>query len=91
MFGIIERVSAFHLPKYTPDHPRLQFPNHPGVSMLRRNLIGCFEPLCSGRDKAILGVIARMAEDKNQADTHRLQLVEPTLDQLPTNSLILVI
>lgn len=80
MFGIIERVSAFHLPQNTPEHPRLQFLNHPGISMLRRNRIGGLEPSCSGRDKAMLGVIVRMAKDKNQADAHCLQLVEPTLD-----------
>jgi hypothetical protein len=77
MFGIIEGVSAFHLPQNTPNHPRLQFLNHPGVSMLRRNRIGGLEPLCSGRDKAILGVIARMAEDKNQADAPAFNWLSP--------------
>ncbi len=91
MFGVIEGVGAFHLSQNSPKQTRLQFLNHPGVSLLRRNRMGGLEALWSGRDKTIPGVIARMTEDKNQADAHGLQPVEPVLDQFPANSLLLVI
>ncbi len=74
MLWVIERISAYHLSTNMSDNPRMEFLDHPGTRIFRRDWIRCVESFYPSGGKPILRVIARMAEDKYQFNTRRIQL-----------------
>jgi len=91
VLGITQRISAYHSSANLPDNPRLEFLNHPGIRIFRWNWIRCIESLYPGNEKAILWVIAWVAEHKYQFNTCRLQLFQSFFDKSTPDALILVL
>ncbi len=86
MLWLIQNKRAPHLALHSSKDTSCQFLHHPGIRMLWRDGIGSLESQCSGRNKTRAGIIAWMAEDKDQLDTGLFELAQAFPDQTATNT-----
>jgi hypothetical protein len=75
MYWIVERIGAYYASTNMANEPRMQFLDHPGTRIFRRDWIRRIESRYPGGGKAILRVIPRMAEYKYQFNTRCLKML----------------
>lgn len=73
------------------DNTGMEFLDHPGIGIFRRDGIGCVESLCSGGGEPVPRIITGMTKHKYQIDAGTTQLFQPFIYKSTPGTLSLVL